>query len=106
MKEGEKRAVNENGKVWYDVAVDELRATMKGKREATTAARDELVTNLKQAGTSARDAVRAWADKRTRAKLGADEQQRRAAEDAERQQTKIDEAVAAAAKADTRSHLL
>jgi hypothetical protein len=106
MKEGEKYAVNENGKVWYDVAVDNLRATMKAKREATTSARDELVKNLTDAGTSAREAVHAWADKRMKAKLSADEQHERAAKDAERQETKIKDAAAAAAKADTRSHLL
>lgn len=99
-------AVNEDGKVWYDVAVDEIHATMKTKTEATTSTRDELVKNLKDAGTSARDAVRTWGDKRTRAKLTADEQQARAAQDQQRQQTAIDNAVAAAAKADTRSHLL
>jgi hypothetical protein len=106
MTEGEKHAVNENGRVWYNTAVDELHATMQQNSEATKAARDVRVENLRNAGIAARDALHAWADARTKAKLSADEQQERAATDVTRQQKSIDAALDAAAKADTRSDLL
>jgi hypothetical protein len=99
-------APTENGKVWMDVVRDELAAAMQKRRDATDTQQAELTKAVQEAGAEARAAVRAWADKRTRAKLTADGIQRRAAEDAARQAEKLDEARALAVTNGTRDRLL
>ena len=99
-------AVNEGDKLWFDVANDELRAEMAVRRDATRKAQEDLTKALLDAGTSARAAVWAWSDKRTKAKLDAEAVQARAAKDAALQSAKIDKARTAAEQAASRDALV
>ncbi len=97
---------NEGGRLWYDLATDELTANMTRLRARTETEAGTLSSGLRDAGTAAKAAVRSWSDRRLRRTLTADEAAARATRDANATTTAIAEAQAAAARAATRERLV
>ncbi len=95
-----------DGKVWLDVANDELAATFKTLKSQVEVDKTALVDRLKETGTNARSALRQWAAQRTRAKIS--DEARRFARDADvtRQNKAIDTAKKNAADGAIRNRLL
>ncbi|MCW3494226.1 hypothetical protein [Microbacterium sp. SSM24] len=97
---------NEGTRLWYDVAVDALTTAMTGLRTQTETDAGTLATNLRNAGTAAKAAVRTWSDTRLRRHLSDDERARRSTADADVTNTAITNARAEAARNTTRERLM
>ncbi|MFI7124730.1 hypothetical protein ACIBQ1_03500 [Nonomuraea sp. NPDC050153] len=105
MPEEDRHGVDEGDQVWVDVAADELRAAMTRRRDQTAISKNALTTELDEAGTAATAALHAWADRRTRSVLTAEQSHARESENAAAQARAIDEARQKQAEAATREQL-